>query len=952
MRLVKIGAAVLGGMLVLALVGAVALAWLFDPNDYKQALTAEFERRTGRTLEIGRDLALEYLPWLAVETGGIAVGNAPGFSGRDFARVERVAARIELLPLVRGDLRVGTILLEGLELNLETDADGRGNWTLAGAADAQTAPEAGAGANRLETLDVAGLRVRSGTITWRDLATGRELALHDLSVTSGAYRAGEAVAVEAAFRLTDSSTRAVAAVEAQATVEYTGAGLVLRGWRSDLDAAVPGSFATRARAAFEAVEWRPGGGVTTTGAEVAGWLEAAALGGQRREVAAAWPLAEIDPAAGAFRLDNLTTSVDGIRLHWRLAGESLLEAGRIEGRVAVERAPLAAALQALSIALPEGVEAGQLGDFDVASRFTAALDPFAIELQDIEAHAFGAALTGSAAVSGEAPHVTAAVVVPAFAPSPALRALLATRVPEGIALEAFETLALAADVEAVPARGAVTLDDLRAELLGATLTGRADLTFADGDVTARGRVASTPIAPRAFDAAFGALVTDTVDRRELGRVAFDAGFDYSRMADRLALDPLAIEVFGLRATGTLAADALTTAPVYTGRASIEHIAPRELMRRFGQAPPNTSDPAALAAASIDTRFEVTRERGDFRELVLLLDQSRITGDFTVIDFENPAYRFALAVDRLDADRYMAPRADDAAPDERAAGDLELDGEALDLLDLRGSAEIGDLTIAGLEFEQVATRIELGRGVARLDDARALLYGGRFDGAFAIDSSGALPRMSLSGRAEGIDLAPLIADLTARDSTFSGRGDLDLELSGTGLTVTENVRSAAGTMGFALRDGAIEGFDLGRTLCAAYNATQRLPAPPEPDAARTRYVLLSGMADVAGGVATSPDLLARAPFMDVTGNGSIDLVEQALDYDLEAELTAPIGIPRCESMDGLVGESIPLTLGGTLDAPRIRPDFGEILKRRVQDAVRDRATERLEDRVRERLRDLF
>ncbi len=33
MRLVKIAAAVLGGLLVLAMAGVLAVAWLFDPND-------------------------------------------------------------------------------------------------------------------------------------------------------------------------------------------------------------------------------------------------------------------------------------------------------------------------------------------------------------------------------------------------------------------------------------------------------------------------------------------------------------------------------------------------------------------------------------------------------------------------------------------------------------------------------------------------------------------------------------------------------------------------------------------------------------------------------------------------------------------------------------------------------------------------------------------------------
>ncbi len=956
MKLVKIAAAVGGGLLVLLAAAVLVAAWLFDPNDYKGALAAEFEQRTGRTLVIERDLGFEYLPWLALETGDVRVGNAPGFSNRDFARVETLEARVRLLPLVlERRVRVGTIVLEGLVLNLEIDGEGRRNWMLTGAdpaADRGAAPRAGAREGWLEALDVDGLRIRDAEVNWRELGTERAYAVSGLSVTTGAYRPGEPVDIEAAFRIADSATAVDATVETHATVDYApGAGLAVRAGRLAIEASLADRFTGAGDWRFDSIDWRTDAPLTMTGAELTGWVEAPALGGERHDIAAVAPRVELDLLAGRLGVDELTTSIDALDARWQISGESLLDAARIDGRLALDEAPLAEAMRLLAARVPDGVDAAALGSLDLTSRFALTLDPFGLELTDLDARALGAAVTGSATLNGPGPRVTASLAAPAFAPSGGLRALLAPHVPEGVALDAFDRIAFSAEVDAdVPAR-TLALRELSAELLGATLTGRADISMLDGDLTARGRLAASGLAPGAFDAAFGELLTDTIDRRELGTLAFDAGFGYDGPADRLTLDPLALDAFGLSATGALTASALSTAPVYTGRASVETFEPRDLMRRFGQPPPETSDPAALASARIDTRFEITPERGDFRELVLGLDDSRITGEFVVEDFENPSYGFTLAIDALDADRYMAPRADDAADGERTAGDLELTSEVLDVLRLDGRVNVGMLELAGLSFEQVTTRIELGGGAVRLDDARAELYGGRFDGAFGVDASGDTPTMTLTGRVENLDLAPLITDLTG-DANFSGTAALDLSLSGTGVTVTDNVRSAAGTMGFTMRDGAIEGFDLGRALCSAYNTTQSLPKPPEPDVERTRYTLLRGTADVSDGVATSPDLLARTPFMDVTGRGGIDLVEQALDYELEAELTAPIDIPRCESMDRLVGDSIPLTLRGTMTNPRILPDFGEILRRRVQDELRDRATESLEDRVRERLRDLF
>ena len=128
MKAVKILAAALLSLLALAIVGAVILVSLFDPNDYKGYVTAFVEDRTGRSLAIADDLKLSFFPWLAIETGGIVLGNAEGFTETPFATIEKASARVKVLPLFRGGIEVGTVELDGIELNLGRDAALRGNW--------------------------------------------------------------------------------------------------------------------------------------------------------------------------------------------------------------------------------------------------------------------------------------------------------------------------------------------------------------------------------------------------------------------------------------------------------------------------------------------------------------------------------------------------------------------------------------------------------------------------------------------------------------------------------------------------------------------------------------------------------------------------------------------------------------------------------------------------------
>ena len=66
---IRIVLIVLGAVIGLMVIGAITISLLFDPNDYKDTMTAEVKARTGRTLTIGDDISLTFFPWLGVKTG-------------------------------------------------------------------------------------------------------------------------------------------------------------------------------------------------------------------------------------------------------------------------------------------------------------------------------------------------------------------------------------------------------------------------------------------------------------------------------------------------------------------------------------------------------------------------------------------------------------------------------------------------------------------------------------------------------------------------------------------------------------------------------------------------------------------------------------------------------------------------------------------------------------------
>jgi AsmA protein len=518
-----------------------------------------------------------------------------------------------------------------------------------------------------------------------------------------------------------------------------------------------------------------------------------------------------------------------------------------------------------------------------------------------------------------------------------MQALLRTAVPPTVDVSALNALALDTRFDTSLDTGRAALRGFTARVLGATISGDLEALPGERGNVFRGSLATSRFPADSFAKAFAALLPPNLAASELGMIELNTRFAFDTGADTLTVAPLRAEIFGLRASGEVTGRAVTRAASWTGTAAVAQFSPQDLLRRFGLPPQQTSDPKAFTRATLDTRFTVTRTGAELANVVLKLDETTIAGTFALANFERPAYRFALDVDRVNADRYLPPKARDADAGEATAGDIELPQN--NTMNLDGTMRVGALELAGMQFQGVEGRIAIADGDMHLQNLRARLYGGTFDGNFNVLASDAKPGLALDGRAANLDLAPLITALTGEAANFSGTGNFDLNLAGSGRTVIANVETAAGSVSFDMANGAIKGFNLGEALCRAYNFTQSAPAPPA-QAKETPYVAIKGSAVVTNGTAQSNDLLARTSFMDISGAGSLQLVEQHMDYELEAKLTNPIAIPGCQTLDQFVGDALPFKINGPVTAPTVTPDFSKLVRRQMREELRDRLLDRL------------
>lgn len=913
MRIVKISLGIVATLLVLVVAGIAIVAATFDPNDYKGVVTDAFTARTGRRLTIDQDLHLTYFPWLAVETGGVTVGGAAEFGGAatPFASVRRVAARVKLIPLLSRQVEIGTVELDGLTLNLARDAALRGNWqdlvdSLA-ATDSAAAP-AEPGAPAVESLAIEGIRVSDGNVFWRENTTELRYSVTGLTLTTGGIGSNEPVAFEAALQFKDEVAALTAALEASAVVAVAADG----------------------SATITALDTT----VTLTTADAA----------PARTVNAKAARVAYDATGQTLAVEGLSTEAAGVTATWQLASVTLGDNMSVRGSVTAASSNLATLFDELKLAPPQGIAAKDLGSLALRTGFTFQAEPQTITLSAVDAEVLGLRVRGEGSLTGDNA-LAGRVEIPEFTPNAAIQALLRTAVPPTVDVSALNRLALSTRFDTNLSTGRAALRDLKASVFGATITGNLEGVPGQRGNVFRGSVSTSRFAPDAFAKAFAALLPPNLAVGELGMIELATRFEFDTAADTVSVAPFDVELFGLKASGEVTGRNVSTAARWTGAAKVAQFSPQDLIKRFGLPPQPTSDPRALTRATVDTRFDVTNTGAELSNVVLALDDTKITGRFALEGFDPPAYRFALNVDKVDADRYLPPKARDAQAGEATAGDIELPQN--NTMDLDGTMQIASLALAGMQFQDVSSRIVIGKGDATLENARARLYGGTFDGNFHVRAAGNTPGLSLDGRAAGLQLEPLIEALTGEPANFSGTGSFNLDLKGTGRTVIQNVQTAGGNVSFEMTGGAIKGFNLGRSLCATYNVTQRAPAPAEQPKA-TAYEALKGSAVVTAGTAQSQDLLARTAFMDMTGQGSLALVSQTLDYNLDAKLTHPIPIMGCSTMDRFVGNALPFKIRGTVTAPEITPDFSKL----VQRELRDEAQERLQERVKDRLRDIL
>lgn len=328
------------------------------------------------------------------------------------------------------------------------------------------------------------------------------------------------------------------------------------------------------------------------------------------------------------------------------------------------------------------------------------------------------------------------------------------------------------------------------------------------------------------------------------------------------------------------------------------------------------------------------------------DESTINGRAGLARFTPPSYTFEVNVDKLDADRYLPKTDAKGKPGPKAKQpEQPFDLAALKELNASGSIRIGSLKVAEVKASNVRLDIKAANGRLDVSPLAANLYQGTLTGALTAQAA-ATPTFTVKQKLTGVSVGPLLKDLADNDM-LEGKGNVALDVTAQGKTVSALKKALNGTAAVDLADGAVKGINIAGSIRSAKARLGQLRGEQVQQAnkaEKTDFSELKATFNIKNGVAANKDLSLKSPLLRVGGEGDINIGEDSLDYLVKASIVGTTKGQGGGELADLQGLTVPVRVTGPLDAPSYKLDFAALAtdaaKQKLEGTVRERIEKRL------------
>ena len=843
-------------VVVVVAAAAVILPKYINPNDYKDQITAQVEKTTGRKLVLGGNIDLSVFPWLGVSLKQVSLGNAPGFGDKPMVSADELNVRVQLMPLLlKRALLVDTVGIEGGDINLARNKEGKTNFDdlLGGGKPAEPGVQSGAAPSKgpaISGLVLNGVDIKKTNIHWDDQRSGDRYSVENLYLHTGELSFTSPIPVELSGSF-------------DAPKKNLAGELTLKGEFSISEG---------------------GQQIHVAPLSLTGKLKGKAVPGGASDLALNTGL-DLDLKAGTAKLTDMALNaidteikgnVDASAINTptpSVTGKLSVDSRNGPGLVSVltgKPAPATKAPLKINTALDVNLKGGTIKLSDLVLSTLGTELKGGLDARNIQAK--------DSSVSGK---------------------LDLTSDDVNALLKAYGMTAPAAEIKNLK--------------LATTISGTAQhFKLEPISLTAS---ASGPMVPKG-----GADI----------KLSSRADVDLAKQT--LALADLNVQGLGLSAKGNInASEIKSKAPKVSGHLSVPPFNLRQLLGQLNIALPEMADPNSLTKVAVDTQLAGSTKDLSLSGMKMQLDDSSIAGNLSVANFADPAIDFALNINSINADRYLPPVPKEAektaaapapvgAAGGAAATETKLPVDSLRKLKLKGSADIGQLTIRNAKLSNVKFSIDARDGDVKLAPLAANLYGGSYSGSIQLNAKPATPTLSFDQNLKNVNIEPLLKDLKGK-AKLRGVGDFSIKAAGSGADTLAIKRSLNGGGAFSFRNGAVKGFNIGKFLRKAQTGfIGKVDSNEETD-----FTELKGTYTIANGILHNEDLDAKSPLLRIQGSGNADLAQEKIDYTIKATVVATAAGQGGAELASLGGVTVPIKVSGTFDDPSFAPDIAAIAK---------------------------
>lgn len=425
-------------------------------------------------------------------------------------------------------------------------------------------------------------------------------------------------------------------------------------------------------------------------------------------------------------------------------------------------------------------------------------------------------------------------------------------------------------------------------------------------------------------------------------------------ADTASLANLKLNALDLQAAGSVHVAKLTNQPNVTANLDVPAFDLRQLLKQLGLDIPavdEMSDQTTLTkvAAQLNVIFDSKTEALSVKNIQIILDESALTGNASVKNFEKPAIAYSLNLDKINVSRYLPPASEAPAEpvktEEKVDIEIPLPTELLRDLNINGTLTAGSVQYDKLNPTNILVTVKAKEGLINVNPLRTDMFKTQINATAQLDVRAKQPNYAVTFNTQNLPIGDVLITFLD-DDKISGTGSVNVNLSTSGDRLSLIKKGLNGTLSANLKDGAVKGFNIAQSIRQA-KAKLGKKTTAANEELKTDFSSLTGSFVIKNGLVDTKTLQAQAPFMRIDGSGTVNLVEEALDYLVKAKIVATGKGQGGEELKELNGLTIPVKLKGALDAPKVSLDLGSLIEQKAKDEMKQKVEEKKEE-VKEKL----